>query len=192
MTRIVDRLTGDRADYPHLVARGCAEALFRLGYGSHILYGRAAWVEVLEDQKPIWAIVGPEPPYFWVENQLGETIDLNASVGHRRRPKEGSKKSAYSPPILWSKEKPAFYFYQAEGVAEIDPQDEKEARWWQLIQKEIEEWCVPEKLAMDSPEFPNEPILCPHRMLLDDTEKTFQHFDRALSVYGLPPLPFEN
>src|SRR5438034_645882 len=80
VTRVIDRLTGDRVDYPLLVAGACSAALGNYGIESHILYGRAAWVEILEDHSVLWAGCWENSQHFWVESEFHEIIDLNSSV----------------------------------------------------------------------------------------------------------------
>lgn len=53
--RVSDLVTGDRSDYPLLVSFACARALGFFGIESHVLYGHAAWVEVLENHSVAWA-----------------------------------------------------------------------------------------------------------------------------------------
>jgi hypothetical protein len=188
----VDRLVGDRADYPLLVAAACVEALKRYGIESRVMYGAAAWIEVLEDSSVIWAGCWGDNVSFWVATQFGEVVDLNTSVAHRKRAhQDPSHKPLHSPPMLWASEVPAFYRYQPEGVAELELTEERDIKRYELVLAEVAEKCGPQALADDAePEFPNEPILCPGRRLLDDSRQTFRHFDRALSVRGIPPAPF--
>jgi hypothetical protein len=190
VTRVVDRVSGDRGDVPLLVAAACMEALKNFGIQSRVMYGQAAWVEILEDQTPIWAGCWGKNVHFWVATQFGEVVDLNTSVAHRKRIHSDPKlRAVYSPPILWSREVPVFFRYIPEGVAEVDLTEDADKKKFELVLREIAEKCVPAKLDED-PEFPNEPILCPERKLLDDSKQTFQHFDRALSVAGVPEAPF--
>lgn len=194
VTRVTDRVTGDRSDYSLLVAGACARALQHFGIESHVLYGHAAWIEVFEDQSVTWAISTASAPHFWVETQFHETVDLNASVAHKRKTKQSLPlKPQYSPPILWSQEVPSFFRFHAEGAAEIAPSEERDVQWWNRIQEEVDRFCKGRSISeLESAEldFPNEPMICPGRKLLDDTEKSFQHFDRALSIAGLPAAPF--
>jgi hypothetical protein len=55
---------------------------------------------------------------------------------------------------------------------------------------EIHSKCRPETVLSEEQDFPNEPILCPERKLLDDSNESFKKFDRALSVRGIPEAPF--
>ena len=194
VTRVVDRIMGDRGDYPLMVSFACAEALKQFQIESRVMYGQVAWVEVLEDQTPIWAGCWGENFSFWVATQFGEVVDLNTSIAHRKRVHAHPQmKSIYSPPILWSKEVPQFYRYQPEGIAELELTDERDIKKYELVLSEIQEKCQPQwikDLADTDLEFPNEPILCPGRKLLDDSQNTFKHFDRALSVFGIPKAPF--
>lgn len=192
VARVVDRVTGDRNDYPLLVATACVEALREFQIESRIMYGPVAWVEVLEDASVVWAGCWGEHKHFWVATQYGEIVDLNLSVAHRRRSNiSGMPKSMYSPPILWSKELPRFYRCRPEGIAELELHDDRDQRWHKLILAEIREHCRPELFVGAEPEFLNEPILCPGRRLLDDSKQSFKHFDRIVSVKGIPELPDE-
>src|SRR3954447_25547116 len=85
VTRVVDRITGDRVDFPLLVAAACVEALKRFGIESRVMYGQVAWIEVLEDNSLVWAGCWGQNYHFWVATQFGEVVDLNASVAHRKR-----------------------------------------------------------------------------------------------------------
>src|SRR4051812_33033629 len=85
VTKVVDRITGDRADFPLLVAAACVEALKRFGIESRIMYGQVAWVEVMDDHSLAWAGCWGENFHFWVATQYGEVVDLNTSVAHRKR-----------------------------------------------------------------------------------------------------------
>ena len=191
VTKVVDRITGDRVDYPLLVSQVCVEGLKNFGIEARVMFGKAAWVEVLEDQSVVWAGCWGENFNFWVATQFGEVIDLNTSVAHRKRShSHPNLKPIYSPPMLWSMELPKFYKYQPEGVAEIDLHDEQDRKRLELCLAEVREKCTPAHLNVDEPEFPNEPILCPERKLLDDSLGTFKLFDRALAVQGIPASPF--
>lgn len=197
VTRVVDRIMGDRVDVPLMVAAACVEALKLYGIEARVMYGQVAWIEVLENQSVIWAGCWGEHFHFWVATQYGEVVDLNTSVAHRKLAHSMPHIQAiYSPPILWSLDVPSFYRYQPEGIAELELLDEQDKRKFDLVLQEICEKCDPALLqgldlqndaALD---FPNEPILCPGRKLLDDSKDTFKHFDRALSVHGIPKAPF--
>jgi hypothetical protein len=195
VTKVVDRITGDRVDFPLMVAAACVEALKNFGIESRIMYGEAAWVEVLEDQSVVWAGCWGEHIHFWVATQFGEVVDLNTSVAFKKRAHDNpSVKPLYSPPILWAAEVPKFYRYTPEGVAELELTEERDLKRWESVKREINEKCVPALVMFDAVEadldFPNEPILCPDRRLLDDSTETFRHFDRALGVRGIPVAPF--
>src|SRR5690349_3458324 len=85
VTKVVDRITGDRVDFPLLVAAACVEALKRFGIESRVMYGQVAWVEIIEnngDQSVAWAGCWGENFHFWVATQYGEVVDLNTSVAH--------------------------------------------------------------------------------------------------------------
>lgn len=194
VTKVIDRITGDRVDYPLLVAAACVEALKRFGIESRIMYGQVAWVEVLEDQSPLWAGCWGENYHFWVATQFGEVVDLNTSVAYRKRSHLNPQlKAIYSPPILWSQDVPRFYRYIPEGVAELELLEEADIRRYKLVVNEISEKTPPvvlsEILMSENLEFPNEAILCPDRKLLDDSNGTFKLFDRALGVAGIPKAP---
>jgi hypothetical protein len=124
-------------------------------------------------------------------------VDLNTSVAHRKQGHDlHGVKSLYSPPMLWSAEIPSFYRYQPEGVAEIELHDPADQKKFDLVLQEIREKCGPQAAPPVTPEkeheldFANEPILCPGRRLLDDSNQTFRHFDRAILVKGVPQSPF--
>ena len=192
VTRVIDRIMGDRSDYPLMVAAATVEALKTFDIAARVFYGQAAWVEVLEDHTVLWAGCWGKNLHFWVGSAYGETIDLNTSVAYRKRAHDNpGAKSMYSPPILWSREVPRFYRYVPEGVAELELHDAEDQRKYDRVLAEIREKCGPKHLvAGTQPDFPNEAILCPGRRLLDDSKDTFKHFDRALSVQGVPPSPF--
>ena len=191
VTRVVDRITGDRVDSPLMVASACVEALKTFGIESRVMYGPAAWVEVLEDNSVLWAGCWGTNFHFWVGTAFGETVDLNASVAYRKRAHDNpAVKPLYSPPMLWSREVPRFYRYVPEGVAELELHDPEDVRRYELVLREIQEKCGPKHLTIGGdPEFANEAILCPGRRLLDDSRESFKHFDRALSVRGIPEAP---
>src|SRR4051812_33029927 len=83
VTRVVDRTAGDRAEYPLLVSAACVEALKLFEIQSQIMYGQAAWIEIMEDHSVAWAGCWGQNLHFWVATQYGETVDLNTSVAHR-------------------------------------------------------------------------------------------------------------
>lgn len=192
VTRTIDRITGDRSDYPLLVAMACVEALKKFDIQSRIMYGQVAWIEIMDDFQTVWAGCWGENFHFWVETEFGEIVDLNTSVAHRKKSHTAPHlKALYSPPILWSVEVPKFYRYRAEGIAEIELTQEQDQRRLALVLEEVQAKCGPAHLGSDQElDFPNEPILCPGRQLLDDSHQTFRHFDRALSVHGIPQSPF--
>lgn len=193
VTKVVDRITGDRVDFPLLVASACVEALKQFGIESRVMYGQVAWVEVLEDNSVIWAGCWGENFHFWVATQFGEVVDLNTSVAFKKRSHSTPHlKAIYSPPMLWSKEIPGFYRYIPEGVAELELTESQDIKKYELVLAEIREKCRPELAQVQNEadlDFPNEPILCPGRRLLDDSKSTFRHFDRVLSVHGIPESP---
>lgn len=192
VTKVVDRLTSDRSDYPLLVSAVCKEALAQHGIESRVMYGQAAWIEVLQNHSVIWAGCWGKHTYPWVATQFGEVVDLNVSVAHRKKShQDPESETLYAPPMIWSKELPKFYRYVPEGIAEVEPDTERDRRWLTLATEEVREKCSAKALAENpDQEFPNEPMICPNRKLLDDTHQTFQLFDRALSVQGIPDSPF--
>lgn len=191
VTRVIDRITGDRVDYPLMVAAGVVEALKGFGIKSQIMYGPAAWIEVLEDHSPVWAGCWGKNFSFWAATEHGEVVDLNVSVAHRKRAHDDPTiKPMISPPILWAAEVPNFYRYQPEGVAELELTEKKDIERFEAVLAEVRTKCVPAMIEGKEPEFPTEPILCPQRKILDDPNQTFKKFDRALSVMGIPEAPF--
>jgi hypothetical protein len=155
------------------------------------MYGQAAWVEVMEDHTLVWAGCWGQNLHFWVGTAYGETVDLNSSVAYRKRAHDNPMiKPLHSPPILWSREVPAFYRFVPEGVAELELTEAEDVRRYERVLAEIAEKCGPSQIASGEMDFPNEPVLCPGRKLLDDSKGTFKLFDRALSVRGIPQAPF--
>jgi len=191
VSKVVDRITGDRSDVPLMVATATVAALKNHGIPAHIFYGPAAWVEILENQQAIWAGCWGKSFHFWAATTFGEVVDLNTSVAHRKRGhSQPELKALYAPPMLWSSEVPGFYRYIPEGIAEVDLTEERDQKQLSLVLQEIDEKCRPEFLRGEKEDFPNEPILCPDRRLLDDSTGTFKHFDRALRIQGIPePAP---
>ncbi|MFZ9596759.1 MAG: hypothetical protein ACO3A2_11890 [Bdellovibrionia bacterium] len=193
VSSVVDRISGDRVECPLLVAVACVEALKQFQIESQVMYGQVAWLEVLEDHSVIWAGCWGEHFHFWVATQFGEVVDLNTSVATRKRGhQQPSLKSIYSPPMLWSNEVPQFYRYLPEGVAELDLTDSRDQRQLTLVLEEVQSKCGPQHVPQDeaSFNFANEPILCPGRVLLDDSRNTFRLFERAIAVSGIPQSPF--
>jgi len=194
VTRVVDRITGDRVDVPLMVAAACVEALKNFGIESRVMYGQVAWLEVLEDHSVVWAGCWGDNFHFWVATQYGEVIDLNTSVAHRKRSHSNPNlKALYSPPMVWSSEVPGFYRFIPEGVAELELTDGKDRKQFDLVLSEVKEKCGPSAIQDGDEsdlEFPNEPILCSGRRILDDSKDTFKHFDRTLAVQGIPKAPF--
>jgi hypothetical protein len=187
VTQEVDRLTGDRVQVPLLVAYACAEGLQKFGIQAQVMYGASAWIEILEDHRAVWAGCWGDHVHFWVATQWGEVVDLNASVAHRKRA-EGIR-ALYAPPMLWSEEVPGFYRFLPEGIAEIGALPPRDQRLYDQVLRSIESLPSVSEKHPDALDFPNEPILCSHRRLLDDSLGTFRHFDRALSVQGIPKAP---
>jgi hypothetical protein len=194
VTKIADRITGDRAEFPLLVACVVTEVLKRYGIESNIFYGAAAWVEVMESQSLMWVGAWGDHVHFWVTTQFGEIVDLNTSVSYRKRSHQNpDHKPQYSPPLLWSKEVPAFYQYRPEGLAEVELDGERDRRWFELCLKEVFEKASDVKILLETLhedlDFPDEAILCPGRKILDDAAQSFRHYDRAILVQGLPEPP---
>lgn len=192
VTKVIDRITGDRSDYPLMVAAAGVEALKGYGIEARVMYGQAAWIEVMEDHSVIWAGCWGQHLHFWIGTAFSETVDLNTSVAHKKRAHDNpALKPLYSPPMLWARDVPAFYRYVPEGVAELELTEARDIERYEAVLREIREKCVPARLAAaGEAEFPNEAILCPGRKLLDDSQGSFKHFDRALSVRGVPQAPF--
>lgn len=191
VSAVVDRITGDRADVPLMVAAACSEALKNFGIESTVMYGQVAWLEVLEDHTLIWAGCWGEHFHFWTATQFGEVVDLNTSVATRKRAHDSPNvKALYSPPMLWSQEVPKFYRYQPEGIAELELTEERDLKHYDLVLREVRAKCNPALVAAEEQAFPNEPIVCPGRKILDDSLQTFRKFDRVISVKGVPPSPF--
>lgn len=192
VTTAVDRATGDRFEVPLLVAAAVQEALKLHGIDSRVMYGPVAWIEILEDQTPIWAGSWGRHHGFWVATQYGEVVDLNTSVANRRASHDQPHQTSInSPPMLWSREVPAFYRYQPEGIAEVDLHDERDQKIFARVLEQIREHCKPDLLRKeDDLDFAPEAILCPGRKLLDDPNNSFKLFDRALGVRGIPKSPF--
>jgi hypothetical protein len=192
VTEVVDRISGDRVEFPLLVAAACVEALKAFGIESRVMYGQAAWIEVLEDGSVIWAGCWGKNIHFWVATQHGEVVDLNVSVAYRKRVhSQPQLKAIHSPPILWSAEVPRFYRYVPEGVAELELLDQADRELFDKVLREIRERCVHVEEGGPAPSaFPDEPLLCPGRQLLDDSRSSFKKLDLALGAAGIPPAPF--
>jgi hypothetical protein len=191
-TKITDRISGDRSEFPLLVNLVALEALKLAGVNANIFYGQAAWIEVMEDMSLVWAGCWGQNSHFWIATNSGEVVDLNTSVSHRKKDhKNQLHKPKYSPPLLWSREVPSFYRYVPEGIAEVELTEERDQRWFNLCLEEIRQ-KIPAALQTSDEEldFPDEPILCPGRKILDDAAQNFRHFDRALMIHGIPEKPF--
>lgn len=182
VTLSADRILSDRTDFPLYVAIAVAEALKKYEIQSQVMYGKAAWIEIMQDQQPVWAGCWGANTHFWAATQFGEVVDLNVSASHRKF------KSLYSPPLLWSAEVPRFFRYSPEGVAELDGENDSHHQKLELLLNEVRTKC---RRELDQADFPNEPMICPFRKILDDSRKTFQYYDRALSVAGIPEPPIE-
>jgi hypothetical protein len=192
VTKITDRISGDRSEFPLLVNCVALEALKLCGVSANIFYGQAAWIEVMDDMSLIWAGCWGKNSHFWIATNSGEVVDLNTSVSHRKKDHHNPlHRPKYSPPLLWSREVPAFYRYIPEGIAEVELTDERDQRWLKLCLEEIRQ-KLPALVAIpdDELDFPDEPILCPGRKILDDAAQNFRHYDRAILVNGIPEKPF--
>jgi hypothetical protein len=192
VTKVTDRIAGDRSEFPLLVNLVALEALKIAGVNANIFYGQAAWIEVMEDMSLMWAGCWGNNTHFWIATNSGEVVDLNTSVSHRRRDhKNPLHQPKYAPPLLWSREVPSFYRYLPEGVAEVELTEERDQRWFKTCMEEIRQ-KIPAaiQVAEEDLDFPDEPILCPGRRILDDAAQTFRHFDRALMIHGIPEKPF--
>lgn len=195
VTKVTDRITGDRSEFPLLVAAVTAESLRHCGIVANVFYGSAAWIEVMENQSVMWAGCWGSNTHFWAVTPFGEIVDLNTSVSYRKKAHGNTDhQPKYSPPLLWSREVPAFYRYLPEGIAEIELDSERDRRWYETCMTEIKSKLGDTSLLLQLPEdsldFPDEAILCPNRRLLDDAAQTFRHFDRALMIQGIPQKPF--
>ena len=195
VTKVTDRISGDRSEFPLMVASVAANALMQVGIGANVFYGQAAWIEVMEDMNVMWAGCWGTHTHFWVTTQFGEIVDLNTSVSFRKKAHSNPlHQPKHSPPILWSREVPSFYRYAPEGLAEIELDSERDQRWFETCLKEISEKLPSKELLFamkeDELDFPDEAILCPGRKILDDAAQNFLHFDRALMVQGIPERPF--
>jgi hypothetical protein len=194
VTKVTDRITGDRSEFPLLVSCVTAEVLGYCGIQANIFYGASAWVEVMENQSLMWVGAWGDHTHFWVVTQFGEVVDLNTSVSYRKRSHSNpDHQPKYSPPLLWSKEVPGFYKYQPEGLAEVELDGERDKRWFDLCVKEVLEKITDVKALLETPlddlDFPDEAILCPGRKILDDAAQSFRHYDRAILVQGMPEPP---
>jgi hypothetical protein len=192
VTKVTDRIAGDRSEFPLLVNLVALEALKLAGVNANIFYGQAAWIEVMEDMSLMWAGCWGKNTHFWIATNSGEVVDLNTSVSHRRRDhKNPLHQPKYAPPLLWSREVPSFYRYVPEGIAEVELTEERDQRWFNLCVEEIRQ-KIPAaiQVAEEDLDFPDEPILCPGRRILDDAAQNFRHFDRALMIHGIPEKPF--
>lgn len=186
---IVDRFLDQRAAQPIVVSQTLHEILKRYHFESLIHYGHAAWIEIREDEQPIWTGAWGENLWFWLETAHGETVDLAAA--HSFKLPDGSgHHSLRSVPLLWAKEIPSFYRYHSHGWAETDLEEPATKNLWQPILRAIEDLELPTLGTEAQPsDFPNEPIVCSGRRILDNSAADFRHFDRALSIFGMPEAP---
>lgn len=194
ITKITDRISGDRSEFPLLVSAVTSTVLQKCGIGANVFYGSAAWVEIMENQAPMWVGCWGGHLHFWVVTQFGEIVDFNTAVSFRKKAHGNeAHRPKYSPPIVWSKEVPKFYRYIPEGLAEIELDSERDQRWLkQCVDEVLEKLGDPSRfMTQDASQvqFPDEAILCPGRKILDDPMQSFAHFDRAIMIQGLPPAP---
>ncbi len=84
VTKITDRISGDRSEFPLLVNCVALEALKLCGISADIFYGQAAWIEVMDDMSLVWAGCWGKNSHFWISTKSGELIDLNTSVSYRK------------------------------------------------------------------------------------------------------------
>ena len=191
VTKVIDRIAGDRVEVPLMVAAAVKEALVGFGIRSQIMYGPAAWVEVLENQQVIWAGCWGRHFHFWTVTEYGEVVDLTTAVAFRKRSHENPEwKAKHSAPLLWSREVPRFYRYVPEGIAELELTELRDQERFDKVLREVREKCQWSALTPgQEPEFPNEAIVCPGRRILDDTHQSFRFLDRALAVHGIPESP---
>lgn len=202
-----------RALFPLLVAESVVRSLKNFGISAHTLYGRAAWIEIDAKMKPIWAGTweSDDHPHFWAATKAGEVIDLNASIAYQiRSASNPNEKTVYSSPMIWCASIPRFYRYHAKGVADLgQPKNESDRKLIDDLFNEIDLKCqeviktgrVPMQSSadgskmtsdalMDKLQFPNEPFLVPDKRILDSSDQKFMHFDRAISISGIPKSPF--
>lgn len=194
VSKVTDRVTGDRSEFPLLVAAVTKSALEHYKIGCNIFYGPAAWIEVLEDASPLWVGCWGKSVHIWAASEFGEVIDLCVGVSFRKRAHANpNHQPKYSPPLVWSKDLPVFYRYKVDGVAEVALDSNKDKEWFELCDAEVKQ-KLPQLTGLrntpfESLEFPDEPILCPNRRILDDAGRSFQFFDRSLKICGIPPAP---
>jgi len=182
VTQSSDQVIGDRSPYPLLVCAATQFALKQYNIESQIIYGHASWIEILNNNKPIWAGCWGESFHFWLVSEFNEMIDLHVSIAHRS-PNQQNKKSIASAPMLWTKQIPNFYQYKPIGIADPEPTETKAQNWLKKIHEKILHKCTEENTEEI---FPDEAIICSDKNLLDDTNNSFKKFDRALSVNGFP------
>ncbi len=199
VTKVVDRVTGDRSDYPLLVTCVVQRALSHLGIQTNIFYGQAAWIEIMEDQTPLWVGCWGDHTHFWNVTPHGEIVDLTTSVSYRKKAHQNpAHRPKYSPPLVWSNEIPRFIKYVPEGLAEVELDSDRDQRWYDLcvsevlqklteIEPNLKKWT--ESAPTFDLDFPDEPLIVSGKRLLDDGAETFKHYDRALKVHGIPEGP---
>ncbi len=181
----VDRIVGGRQQYPVILNFALQYCLKKFGVDSRIMYGKAAWLEVLENGSLIWAGHFGDKPHFWLQTEYAETVDLHLGVAYLQD-SGVHLKSRYSPPNLWTRELPNFCKYAPQGVAEFDPPEGKFSEWITAIFSQIDR-----SIETKDADFPNEAFLCPNRKVLDNSESRFRYYDRALSVQTWPEIGLE-
>lgn len=214
---ITDRLVGDRGYAPIFVAKVLEHALKLEDISAAVIYGEAAWAEVVPDEngnpRVQWGGRWHQDPgsqdagnfYFWVETRFGEWVDLTAaSISRGSRPK-----ALWAPPLLWSRSVPSFYKFKPHGMAEVEFTEPNQLKLFNLACEEIaalrQDSMAPKDPATESSDLLsgllsgllNEPLLISRLgehgqrdlQVVDDSRQSFLNFDRALSVLGLPEGP---
>ena len=187
-SKLIDNVTGDRSRHPVMVIEAVRYALKKYSIKSSICFGQASWIEVLEDMSLEWVGAWDKKKHIWLITSFNEIVDLNISVSYRIK-KENGLKSLYGPPMIWSKKLPKFFRLKFEGFAEFNIETKEEKKYLKIIYKNIDSKCSFDLLP-EEPEFSNEPILCPNRKVLDNSEMHFSHFKRAIDTLSIPKPPF--
>lgn len=170
-----ERVTGDRTSYPLFVYTALKALLTTHGHGGRIFYGKAAFLAV-ENERQSWFVFGEKRPYFWIETENKETVDLNVF-------RLIKKMGFLGPPLIWSKDIPIFYKYVPEGLAEVDEKEVSESSVFQSILKGASQ-------AQSSEEVVNEPIIFPDRKMLDSEQEEFATYEKLLNLSTVekPPI----
>ena len=85
--------------------------------------------------------------------------------------------------MLWTKQIPNLYRYSPIGIADPEPSEPKAQTWLQKIHETILRKCTEDSTQET---FPNEPIICSDKTLLDDSKGSFQKLDNVITNHGLP------